>query len=214
MEIPFQKIINYIQTTCKIYNIDESHGTKHALDIYKYCRNLVNCEVIIFPYINQQISVIYTAALLHNTCNKKYIDTNEGISNVINFLHSTKKYSEEECENITNIIQNLSYSVYKFEGSPILGVYQQAYNIVKEADLLTTYDFDKSIVYNMNKYTIDYITAFRVSKKRFTIRIVKYISDGFITSEYGVLEATKLLRENCKNIVQIEQMLLYDDKHP
>jgi hypothetical protein len=40
---------------------------------------------------------------------------------------------------------------------------------------------------------------------------MKYISDGFITIEYGVLEANHLLSENCKNIIQIEQMLMYDD---
>ena len=43
----------------------------------------------------------------------------------------------------------MSYSKVKKNGFPDLGIYQNAYHVVREADLLSAYDFDRAIIYDM-----------------------------------------------------------------
>jgi hypothetical protein len=46
------------------------------------------------------------------------------------------------------IISKMSYSKVKSNGFPCIGPFQTAYNIVREADLLSDYDFYRCIIYN------------------------------------------------------------------
>ena len=210
MRIPLSKICYFINSMCKKYNIDESHGLKHALDVYKYCRNNVAYESIQFPILINQQPVIYTAALLHDTCDKKYMDETIGIEKIKEFLSSTQAYNNNEKNIIIEIIQTMSYSKVKNYGFPDLGEYQLAYHIVREADLLAAYDFDRGLIYTMNNYNVDYKTAFTMAKELYENRMAKHVEDGLITTKYGVKEAKKLLDENKIHIEAIEATLLYD----
>ena len=210
MTIPFSKICSFIKTTCHRYNIDESHGMKHALDVYKYSRNLVSSECENVPHLLQQKSVIYTSALLHDTCDKKYMDESEGILNIHLFLNSTQCYSKVETDIILKIIQTMSYSKVKVNGFPTLGIYQKAYHIVREADLLTAYDFDRGLLYTMNNYKIEYKIAFALANDLYQQRMAKHIEHGLITTKYGMEEGKRLLIENQEHIASIKDMLEHD----
>ena len=195
---------------CNTYNIDESHGLKHALDVYKFSQNIVKCECKKNPEILEQLPIIYTASLLHDTCDKKYMDENEGIQKISTFLDSTKCYESNERDIILQIIQTMSYSKVKLNGYPSLGMYQTAYHIVRESDLLAAYDFDRGLLYTMNNYKVDYKTAFYMAKELYNVRMAKHIDDGLINTVYGVEKGTSLLEENLEHIKQLENMLKYD----
>jgi HD superfamily phosphodiesterase len=210
MRIPLSKICNFINYMCNNYKIDESHGLKHALDVYKHCINNVATESARFPFLLDQQPVIYTAALLHDTCDKKYMKESEGIEKIKEFLITTQNYNNNERDVIIEIIQTMSYSKVKSNGFPELGEYQLAYHIVREADLLAAYDFDRGLIYTMNNYKVDYKTAFTMAKELYEKRMAKHVDDGLITTKYGVKEAEKLLSENMKHIESIESILQYD----
>lgn len=210
MTFPLSKICSFIKHICTEYEIDESHGMKHALDVYKYSRKLVSSECDNNPYLLQQQNVIYTAALLHDTCDKKYMEEEEGILNIQTFLNSTQCYTDEETAIIIKIIQTMSYSKVKIHGFPKLGIYQKAYHIVRESDLLTAYDFDRGLLYTINSYKIEYKTAFELAHDLYKQRMAKHITDGLITSKYGLEEGARLLIENQENIESIKNMLKHD----
>lgn len=210
MRIPISKICSFITHMCSRYNIDESHGLKHALDVYKYCRVLVEHESISKPILLDQQNIIYTAALLHDTCDKKYMNEDLGITYIKCFLEDTKCYQKNENDIILQIIQTMSYSKVKAYGFPTLGSYQEAYHIVREADLLAAYDFDRGLLFTMHQYNVDYKTAFIMAKELYEKRMAKHVDDGLIKSQKGVEIASELLKENMNHIDSIESMLKYD----
>lgn len=207
MRIPINEITCFINNICRIYNIDESHGIKHALDVYGFARNLVYSEAKSSPYLLDQESVIYTAALLHDTCDKKYMKESEGVENINKFLTDTGVYKKEETDIILKIIQTMSYSKVKEFGFPELGQYQQAYHIVRESDLLAAYDIDRCILFTMNNYKVDYEKAFYMAKELYHRRMEKHVEDGLIKTTYGKMKADELLKENLLNIEQIESLI-------
>lgn len=210
MKIPLSKICTFINNMCFKYNIDESHGLKHAMDVYKFSRNIVLYESSKYPELLLQQPIIYTAALLHDTCDKKYMDENEGIENIKQFLYSTKEYEPSDTDIILKIIKTMSYSKVKKNGYPKLGEYQNAYHIVRESDLLAAYDFDRGLLYTMNSNNLNYKNAFPIAKDLYEVRMAKHIDDGLIVTNYGKIKAKELLEENIKNIKQIENVLYYD----
>jgi hypothetical protein len=81
-------------------------------------------------------------------------------------------------------METMSYSTVKKYGYPDLGDYQMAYHIVRESDLLSSYDFDRSIIYHMNKgnnLTKSYTNALEL----FDDRVFNYNNDKLLISDYA-----------------------------
>ena len=130
----------YVINTNKLYSIDESHALGHSMDVFYYANQIYENEVIKKPSLNLHKNIIDMSAILHDTCDKKYMDEKTGLNNIKKFLDFT--VSNEETDVILNIISKMSYSTVKKNGFPDIGEYQLAYNIVREADLLSAYDID------------------------------------------------------------------------
>ena len=159
MIIPYNLIFNFITRTCNKFSIDESHGLKHSMDVFKYSQRIINSEIKLQPILKDQKRIIYTSALLHDMCDNKYMDEKYGLNRIREFITLSLNYDSKEVETICNIISTMSYSKVKKNGFPIMDEYQSAYNIVREADLLTAYDIDRCIVYNMNCCNEEYIQS-------------------------------------------------------
>jgi HD superfamily phosphodiesterase len=180
------KIFHYINFISKKYNIDESHGIKHSMDVVKFAHNIFSAELINNPELNDQINVVYISALLHDMCDKKYMDENEGIRNLEEFIGISLNY--EELNAIKNIIGTMSYSKVMKNGRaefPDLGKWQLAYNIVREADLLAAYDFDRCMIYNMEKKSGDFDSSFVDAKQLFDNRVFKHFEHGLFLTDKG-----------------------------
>jgi HD superfamily phosphodiesterase len=199
-------LYNFVLLTSRMYNIDESHSLKHSMDVYNYANKIYNLEVINNDYLKEHKNIIDTSAIIHDMCDKKYMDQNEGIERIKLFLED--HISDNEINPIIDIISTMSYSTVKKNGFPNLGKYQLAYNIVREADLLTSYDFDRCIMYKMyvNKY--NYKEAVEDAIDLFENRVFKYHSDKLFTTKYALQESYILRTNSLKHINIIKKLVL------
>lgn len=206
MKIPINEICLFIKEMCLKNKIDESHGTKHALDVFRFSSEIVKNEIKNYPYLNDQQNIIYTSALLHDTCDKKYVDENEGIKDIKNFLQLSK-YKDDQIEIIINIIKTMSYSKVKKFGFPKLNNFQMAYHIVREADLLAAYDFDRTLLFGINHNELNYKDSFIKSEKLYLERMAKHHHDGLLITDTSKLIANSLLTDNLNHIALLKKIL-------
>ena len=179
------KLFQYVLLATKKYNIDESHGLSHSMNILNFASDIYEAEVLNKPQLKEQKRIIFTAAILHDMCDKKYTNEDEGIQEISNFL--SDQMTQKEIEVTKNIIQTMSYSKVKINGFPDLKEYQTAYHIVREADLLTAYDFDRCMIYNMNmdKPNRCIYSAYSDADKLFMNRVLKHNEDNLFVTEYS-----------------------------
>ena len=183
-------LFNFVITTSKKYAIDESHGIMHSMNVLNYAHNIYNSEVVKNSYIKDYERIIYISAILHDMCDKKYINEEEGMRHIEEFLND--KISIEEISTINKIISTMSYSKVKVYGFPDLGNHQLAYHIVRESDLLTAYDFDRCVIYKMRTSDADLDTSYTDAIKLFNERVFKHNIDNLFITEYSKVESVKL----------------------
>jgi hypothetical protein len=159
-----------------------------------YANQIFRDEVNIRPEIQSQERLIYVSAIIHDMCDKKYTDKSRELVNIERFLgEHLKPY---EVDTTTKIISTMSYSFVKEHGFPEMGEYQTAYNIVREADLLTAYDFDRSIIYHMNNNLVDDLqTSFHNSQRLFSERVLLHNEHGLFFTNYAKKQSL-LLHDN------------------
>ena len=198
-------LFHYVLLTCKEYNIDESHSINHSMNVFYYANEIYNSELLKNPYLESQKNIIYTSAILHDMCDHKYIDERVGIDKITLFLED--KLTKEEIDITKKIISTMSYSKVKKNGFPNIGEYQLAYHIVREADLLTAYDFDRCIIYQMHHKNDDYITSINKASDLFENRMLKHIEDNMFITDFSKREALRLHKVSLNRIAQIKGTL-------
>jgi hypothetical protein len=139
-------------------------------------------------------------------CDKKYMDETEGVQNYIKYMDL---YLEPvELDIVEKIITTMSYSKVKLNGYPELGEYQTAYNIVREADLLSAYDFNRCMIYKMYRNNWSYMEALSEALELFEIRVFKMITDELFTTSYAKKESL-ILHEKAKNEIDYIKQIFY-----
>lgn len=172
------------------YNIDESHSLKHSMEVYKFAKEIYESELDMNPYLKGQVRVIFASAILHDMCDRKYMEEAKGIADIkenMNFV-----LTAEELEIVEKIITTMSYSKVKRYGYPDLGKYQLAYHITREADLLAAYDLDRCIIFGMMVDRLVYSEAAARAETLFAERVLKYIDDGLFVTAYSVHKSFEL----------------------
>jgi hypothetical protein len=140
-------------------------------------------------------------------CDKKYMDEKDGIIRYKN--HLSNLMSSSDLEIMGKIIGTMSYSKVKTNGYPDLGEYQLAYDIVREADLLSAYDIDRCIMYSMYKESVEYSEGLKRALELFDNRVFRMRQDHLFKTEYSRRESLKLHKkakndvESLKNILDI-----------
>jgi len=196
---------NYVIETSNIYKIDESHGLKHSIDVYRYSKKIYNSELINNSYLESQRNIIYMAAIGHDMCDKKYMNEKEGINKYKSYL--SNYMTNDELEIMSKIIGTMSYSKVIKNGYPDLGEYQLAYHIVRESDLLASYDIDRAIIYNMYKSNNSYTEALKDTIKLMDNRVLKIRRDNLFITEYSK-EESKILHTKAKEDMKILEEIL------
>ena len=202
------KLLHFVILTSNKYKIDESHGLKHSMDVLQYAYKIFNAEKINYPEILNHERIIYTSALVHDMCDKKYMNEDEGISNIEEFLKT--KIEPNELDIIKQIISTMSYSKVKknnFLNYPDLGEYQMAYHIVREADLLTAYDIDRCIIYQMYKLDDTFESSFDNASKLFDNRVLKHFDNNLFITEYSKREG-RILHEKSLSTISLWENIL------
>jgi len=108
----------------------------------------------------------------------------------------------------TQIITTMSYSKVKVVGFPDLGDYQMAYHIVREADLLCAYDFDRSMIYHMRKNNCNLLEAYHNARNIFNERILRHNIDNLFVTEYSKRTSITLHLHSIKRLLSWNKLLL------
>ena len=176
------------------------------MDVYQYANTIFHQEVIKKPHLIEQKSIIDSCAILHDMCDNKYVDEIIGLKNINDFL--ANKFQQEEIHTINQIIQTMSYSKVKTQGYPIIPKYQDAYHIVRQADLLAAYDIDRAVIYGMMVKGQTYEESLSESIQLFDKRVLQHITDNLFYHESAVEIGKKLhhdaelkIIELCKNSI-------------
>ena len=199
------KLLIFVFVTSLKYNIDESHGLTHSMNVLNFAHNIYKNEMYKYPIIRDHERIIYTSAIIHDMCDKKYMDEKRGIREIEDFLQ--EKYNDEEIDITKKIISTMSYSTVKKNGFPNLGNYQLAYHIVREADLLSAYDFDRCMIYKLNYHNFDFYNAFDDAKLLFETRVFKHNVDGLFVTDYAKFESQILHKLAEKRISDWEKII-------
>jgi len=186
------KLVHFVLLTTKKYQIDESHGLSHSMNVLHYANKIYEDEVKSYPILKNQEKLIYVSAILHDMCDKKYLDEASGLREIESFLQEEDALSPTEINMSKQIMSTMSYSKVKQVGFPIMGGYQKAYHIVREADLLTAYDFDRCIIYKINKNGGDLEDAFKNANELFENRVLKHNEDNLFLFDYSKRESVLL----------------------
>lgn len=204
----YTTLFNFVICTVSKYNIDESHGLSHCMNVLHNAYNIYNNELKQSPYLEAQQKIIYSSAILHDMCDNKYMDVDTGLDEINAVL--TNHLSQEETNIIKTIINTMSYSKVKQNGFPSLGTYQQAYHIVREADLLAAYDFDRCMIYHMNKNDTNVREAFYNAESLFQERVLRHDEDNLLITDYSQTQhvalssSARIRMRNWKNILRTQ----------
>jgi len=181
----FNKVFKFIMTVSAKHNIDSTHDMSHSLQVLQYASKIYEREHLLFPQLKEHEAIIYSAAALHDMCDDKYTDVEEGKNDTEQFL-KRENVGTSEIKVIMDIIDTMSYSKVRNTGFPYHGEYQRAYNVVREADLMAAYDFDRCMLFKMHRAgTGDIDEAFRDAEELFRTRVFRHKIDGLLTTNYA-----------------------------
>lgn len=184
------KLFYFVIATSNKYAIDETHGLRHSMDILRFTHEIFQHELPLNPWLAEQERLIYVSSIIHDMCDKKYMDEDEGIARIEEFLKD--KLYKDEIKATKKIISTMSYSKVKKLGFPDLGRHQNAYHIVREADLLTAYDFERCMMYNIRQQNGNIIDAFDSANALFERRVLKHMEDGLLLTDYARVKSQDL----------------------
>jgi len=190
MRLPLNELFQFVIAISKRHNIDESHSLGHSMRVFQFAEKIAREEIKPAPYLNDQRVVIQAAAILHDTCDKKYRNVDDGLIEIQNLL--SPLMPSEKVDATIRIINSMSYSKIKTIGFPDMGEYQTAFNIVREADLLDAYDFDRSMIYHMQRNGKSIEDAYKDAEELFERRVFKHAEDGLLTTQYAIRQHAKL----------------------
>jgi hypothetical protein len=175
------------------------------MDVLYNANKIYESEVPMNPTLLEQKNIILTSAALHDMCDKKYMNEYEGIKLIEDFLQD--KMNSEDIDITKKIISTMSYSTVKKNGFPSLGKYQHAYHIVREADLLAAYDFDRCMIYTMHKKQSNFEESFLDSYNLFQKRVLRHNDDGLLLTDYSIRKSQILENKALSRIDQWRKIL-------
>ena len=209
MKTPFlSSLFHYVLLTTNKHHIDESHGVSHSMNILRYASAIWEEELKWTsekPRLESQKGVIYAAAIVHDMCDKKYRVESEGIGEIRELLADT--LTSKETDAVVDIVSTMSYSKVKIHGFPSLGEYQTAYHIVREADLLTAYDFDRSMIYHMSTGNATIEQAYQNAKDLFHKRVLMHNHDQLFFTRYAQRHSNVLHNRALRRMLYWKKMV-------
>lgn len=220
MLISLNRIFKFITATCNLYNIDESHGIRHSIDMLRMTKNILNEEKVKFDYLNNKEHIVYTSALLHDMCDHKYMEPEEGINNIKSFLIDNK-YNNHDISTIVRIMNTMSYSKIKKNGYPFnendTQEFIKMFHIVREADLMCAYEVERCVIFDVFSNKNNFVSSYDKANELFKKRMFKHYDDNLFTTSYALREGknleldAKLKLDELKNIINdinIDEQLL------
>ena len=209
MRLPLGELFRFVSAISKKYDIDESHSLGHSMRVFQFAEMIAKDESRFITTIPMKIvedrPIIQAASILHDTCDKKYRDEKEGLLDIEHFLTPIMPY--ESVSATLSIIEHMSYSKIIKDGMPNLGRYQTAFNIVREADLLDAYDFDRSMIYHMQRNGKNVEDAYNDARDLFENRVLKHNEHGLLLTRYARCKHVQLSQTAVKRMYHWQRSL-------
>jgi len=196
--VSLNKLFGFVLTFSNKYRIDTSHSELHSMAVLHFADENLRSQVGENPLLLKQQNIIYSSAILHDMCDKKYVDFSTGIREIEKVLNTELK--PKEIKWTKRIIETMSYSTVKKNGFPDFGKYQDAYHIVREADLLTSFDFDRTIIYHMNRNNT-LTQSYKNALELFDSRVFNYHKDQLLLSDYSKEKSVELTNSALKRMI-------------
>jgi len=199
------KCLEYIKTVVRENNIDDSHAMLHHLDVVNFATEIYEKEIKLKKnkYLINHLHIIIVSCALHDAFDNKYIENHESKLDEI-YIIFQDIIPVDDITIIIKIISTMSYSKVKKEGkeklASDLGEYALAYHVVREADLLSAYDFDRCMVYNQYFKPSDMKTTFDEAHKLFKIRMFKHYEDNLFVTKFASKKGLELEKKARKRI--------------
>ena len=190
MDVLLDAAFECVRAMSIAYEIDESHAMKHAMEVLSYTMQSFQFHQVQHPYLLPQQRVLYAAAVVHDMCDKKYVDESVGLYRI--HQHLGNYLTPEEFNHLSTIITTISYSTVRTHGFPQLNDWQLGYHIVREADLLASYDLHRCILYGIYKEKLAYSQALIRATTLYTNRVLRYIGDGMFITAFGHAKSHEL----------------------
>ena len=187
-----ESLIAFIEQQCVKYNIDESHGLKHAIGTMARAQDIL---ALLEDVSEEERKMTIYCAGLHDMCDSKYTKTKtkEASDEIRVFLLFVEGWTRDDSDSLIGIINTMSYSKLKALNADVLasngslifpchGKWQRTYHVARHADLLEGYIVARCVLYTMHiepKKSEDEWWA--VAEELFRVRVFKYISDGWIS---------------------------------
>ena len=197
------KAFECVKSICKRYNIDESHAMYHSMTVLNNAKTLYNNLKLENSFLEEKhLLIICVSAIVHDMCDHKYMDVMLGVSEIRSYL--TSDYiSNHDFEIISDIILHMSYSYVKRMGffSFTDPAQTMAYNIVREADMLASYDFDRCVIYGVYMSNYSYSMSVEMAVNLFEMRMMTYLDDNMFTFEFSKSQA-RILHVKAEGVLE------------
>lgn len=147
---PLYSSYKLVEKLSKVGSIDESHNEVHSKEVLYWTTKII--DTLPFKLEQEELLLIGQCALLHDLVDSKYTDFSVEVTE-----HLTQYHSTDTVCNLLKILHTMSYSkiVSKNKISYPQWIessdYVNVYHIVREADLLASYNIARMIKYRQNK---------------------------------------------------------------
>lgn len=199
-----EKIIRFINHTCSIYNIDDSHDLRHSLEVLGWSDQLIKGHTL--P--PKSLQIIHLSCLLHDMCDKKYMNEKEGLERIKNFLKDELEVQDDILEAVVFIISTMSYSKVLKQGYPQFNTnttdLEYCYHVVRNSDLLSSYDPERCINYQI-RCGGSRKEGIKKMLELFDNRVLKLLENNYINLEEAKPAALEL---HNKALTEVEKYKL------
>ena len=202
IQMDLEKVYEFVERMCVKYCIDESHDVSHSKDCVHFATELMPVKV------SEDVrTVILFAAAVHDTVDKKYTSF-EAVNEVREFFQSIH-LPTTLINAIVDIITTMSYSflVSRRKESlsfPDHGEWEEAYHIVRNADLLCSFRVKRCFQYQ--KHLTPEISDNEAMKKvadLFRTRVFAYEINGWLTIDKARSLSTSLRKKAHEDLILI-----------
>jgi hypothetical protein len=211
--ISVSNLVRFVIKTCTKLNIDESHALKHSMDVFYNSHSIFENEKNKYTFNDNELirckNIMNTCSILHDMCDNKYINEEVGWNFIYEFLKP--QMDTHDIDISKKIIMTMSYSKVKKNGYPDVFTNPNdlfIYHIVREGDLLASYDFERCMIYGIYKRDLEYDECFQEAQKLFESRMFQYINMDLFVHEYSKSQAEILHKDAEKRIMNLKKFLL------
>jgi hypothetical protein len=200
------------------YMIDDSHNHIHSREVLYHFLELKENTKFFDNFDEKKYQCAILGCLLHDMMDKKYMDENKGLYDIINFLKN-EKVDNDIIDSLSTFLPTVSYSktVITKENKLELSVptkiknheFYQCFEAIRVSDLISSYNLQRTLMYQLKKKQGTVFEIFDYLEYLYNIRMDKLIQFT-ILPEWSLEYATPFYK-NSKSILEQTKNNLYPE---